>query len=52
MITSAVFILAIVLQTKISIQKIFEKSWEYAENLYTCFANLEKAYDQVPREKL
>jgi len=52
MIPSAVFILAIVLQTKISLSsKFFGKSWEYAKNFSTCFVDLEKAFDRVPREK-
>jgi len=34
-----------------TLQQIFGKSWEYAKDVYTCFGNLEKAYDQVPREK-
>jgi len=33
-------------------QELFKKSWEYAENLYICFVDLEKAYNRVPREKL
>ena len=33
-------------------QQVFEKSWEYAKEVYTCFVNLEKAYDRVPRDKL
>jgi len=33
-----------------SLQQIFEKSWEYAKNFYTCFVDLEKAYDRVPHE--
>ena len=32
--------------------QVFEKSWEYAKEVYTCFADLEKAYDRVPRDKL
>jgi len=26
--------------------------WDYAKNGYTCFAELEKVYDRIPREKL
>ena len=33
-------------------QQVFEKSWEYAKEVYTCFVDLEKAYDHVPRDKL
>ena len=33
-------------------QKNFEKSWEYAKNVYTCFVDHEKADDRVPRESL
>ena len=35
-----------------ALQQVFEKSWEYAKEVYTCFADLEKAYDHVPRDKL
>jgi len=35
-----------------TLQQIFEKSWEYAKNVYTCFVDLEKACDRVPREKI
>ena len=35
-----------------TLQQIFEKSWEYAKDVYTCFVDLEKAYDRVTREKL
>ena len=35
-----------------TIQQIFEKSWEYTKAMYTCFADLENAYDRVPRDKL
>ena len=33
-------------------QQVFEKSWEYAKEVYTCFVDLEKVYDHVPRDKL
>jgi len=29
-----------------------ETSWEYAKDVFTCFVDLEKAYDRVPCEKL
>jgi len=35
-----------------AIQQIFEKSWEYAKDVCTCFVDLQKAYDRVPREQL
>ena len=35
-----------------TLQQIFEKSWEYAKDVYTSFVDLEKAYDRVTREKL
>jgi len=25
---------------------------EYAKDIYTCFVDLQKAYDQIPREKI
>ena len=34
-----------------TLQQIFEKSWEYAKDVETCFLDLEKAYDRVTREK-
>jgi len=36
----------------VTLQKIFGNFWEYAKNFYTCFVDLEKAYDLVSREKL
>ena len=35
-----------------ALQQVFEKSWEYAKEVYTCFVDLKKAYDRVPRDKL
>jgi len=35
-----------------TLQQIFEKSWEYAKDVYTCFVDFEKAYNRVTREKL
>jgi len=35
-----------------TLQQIFEKSWEHAKDVYTCFVDLRKVYDWVPREKL
>ena len=34
------------------LRQIFEKSWEYAEDVFACFVDLEKAYDRVLRDKL
>ena len=33
-------------------QQVFEKSWEYAKEVCTCFVDLEKVYDCVPKDKL
>ena len=33
-------------------KQIFEKSSEYGKDLFGCFAELENAYDRVPRDKL
>jgi len=35
-----------------TLQQIFEKSREYAKEVYTCFVDFKKAYDLVPCEKL
>jgi len=35
-----------------TLQKIFEDFWEHVKNFYTCFVDLEKAYELVSREKL
>ena len=35
-----------------ALQQVFEKSWEYAKEVYTCFVDLEKAYNRIPRDKL
>ena len=35
-----------------TLKQIFEKSWECDKNLFECFVDLEKAYDQVPWNKL
>ena len=34
------------------LRQIFEKSLEYAKDVFACLVDLEKAYDQVPQNKL
>ena len=34
-----------------ALQQVFEKLWKYAKEVYTCFVDLEKAYDRVPKDK-
>ena len=35
-----------------TLKQIFKKSHEYGKDLFACFVNLEKAYNQIPRDKL
>ena len=35
-----------------TLKQIFEKFWEYAKDIFTCFVDLEKAYDRIPQDKL
>ena len=35
-----------------TLKQIFEKSWEYAKDVFARFADLKKAYNRVPRDKL
>ena len=35
-----------------TLQQNFENSFEHRKGVFTCFVNLEKTYDRVPREKL
>ena len=35
-----------------ALQQVFEKSCKYPKEVYTCFVNLAKAYDHVPRDNL
>ena len=35
-----------------SLKQIFEKSWEYGKDLFSCFVGLETAYYRGPQDKL
>ena len=35
-----------------TLRQIFEKSWDYAKDVFACFVDLEKPYNRVPRNKL
>ena len=35
-----------------TIKAIFEKCWEWSQNRYIAFLDLEKAFDRVPRQKI
>jgi len=49
---SVVFVLAVALQTKFRSPANFEVILEYAKDMYTCFVDLQKAYDQIACEKI
>ena len=36
----------------LTLQQIFEKSWEHAKDICICFVDLGKVYGRVPRVKL
>ena len=44
--------MAVALHNKLPLSSKFEKSWEHAKDVYKCFVDFGKVYDQVPREKL
>ena len=35
-----------------TLRQVVEKSWEYAHLVFAAFADLEKAYDRVPRSPM
>jgi len=52
MIPSVVFIMAIALRSQFFTRQNIEKFWWYAKDVYTCFVDLVKEYNQVSCEKL
>ena len=34
-----------------TLKQIFEKSWEHGKDLFASFADLDEAYNRVPRDK-
>ena len=49
---SLAFILAEAQWTRSLPCSIFEKSWEYVNEVNACFVDLKKAYDSISRDKL
>jgi len=53
MMSNAIFVPTVFVQTNSTLFNKFSRiSWGYAKDVYTCFVDLEKAQDRVPREKL
>jgi len=53
MIPSAGFVAAVALQTKLPLSsKLSRNLGKYAKDVCTCFVDLGKIYDRVPREEL
>ena len=36
----------------LTMKQIFEKSWEYSKDVFACFSDHEKEYDQILQHKL